>query len=130
MFFAGNTYNTFNGELMTFQRRPGSACGTRARYNPLTHLWTEPPDAAALQKWQRQADRSYSLFGRRLGSAAGGSLSHSGGSGCLARSADTVGSLLRQQSSSGAAGSSGSSKDRNRPASAGGRKTVRAGDTW
>jgi len=111
LFFAGNAYHTFNGELITLQRRPGSTCGTLGRYNPLTHTFSDQPDAATFEKWQKETDRSYHTGGRRPSS-------------CSPCKADTVGSLLRQQSVDGG------SRDSRRPASAGGCTKQRAGDTW
>lgn len=133
LFFAGNTYHTFNGELVALsaQRssRPGSAGGApQGRYNPLTHTFLDTPDAAQLSRWQREGDASYSIFGRRPASALAGSSgsSTSGGRGFK----ETVGSLMRQDSSSSSSAAQAQAQDSSRPASAGGRRKQRAGDTW
>jgi hypothetical protein len=117
-FFAGSLYHTHNCELISLQSRPGTASGTQGRYNPITHTWAEQPDAAAYDKWQRETDRPATAPYRRSSSADATNRELAG--------RDTVRGLLTQQSSS----SAGSGEDAARPASAGGRRHVRSGDTW
>jgi hypothetical protein len=116
---AGSLHSSTNGQLVRQQRRPGTAGATPPRYNPLTHTWAEPVDAATMDKWQRQVDKG--SCGRRPCSA-GGSMS----SGKDSAERDTVASLLRQQSSTASRQNS-----MTRPATAGGHKPQqRAGDSW